>query len=202
MLLTHISFVQVNPKCMATCMQESKDKVFLRKPRGSPSWGRSRGLRDVNSLSSSSLNSFLLSKSLPCSRTNPKNSSTRHFFSWGSEQLERDGHMKHSSLTHLSMWPWQCQEHVWPSRTSSQPWNQTVTALPTHWKQTLRPVSTGGLHMLKQESSHQQPMPPPRAELPSTKYSAQCLVSSVTSCLSFRMSVTQHTMKFTLQMGS
>lgn len=121
---------------------------------------------------------------------------------WGSKQLERDGHMKLSSLTHFSMWPWQCQEHVWPNRTSSQPWNQTATALPTHWKQTLRPVSTGGLHMLKQESSHQQPMPPSRAELPSTKYSAQCLVSSVTSCLSFRMSVTQHTMKFTLQMGS
>lgn len=55
----------------------------------------------VNGLSSSSLNSFLLSKPLPCSRTNPKNSSTPPFFSWGSEQFERDGHMKHSSLTHF-----------------------------------------------------------------------------------------------------
>lgn len=81
--------------------QESKDEVFLRKPRGRPSWGISRGLRDVNTLSPSSLNSFLLSKPLPCSRTNPKNSSTPRFFSWGSEQLERDGHMKHSSLTHF-----------------------------------------------------------------------------------------------------
>lgn len=75
--------------------QESKDGLFLRKPHGSPSWGRSRGLRDVNSLSSFSLNSFPLSKPLPCSRTNPKNSSTPGFF-WGSKQLERDGHMKHT----------------------------------------------------------------------------------------------------------